>query len=204
MPHPSPTREDIRRALLAMVEEDQRVRAALVADGSLFDGYHLEMQAVHEANADRLERLLDEIGWPVASAVGEDGAQAAWLIAQHAIARPDFQHRCLRLLERASERGEAPAWQAAKLLDRIRFFEGRPQVYGTNLDWDEDGTLGPGPIENAAEVDARRASVGLEPLGEALARSRAAAAEERDRPPADPLERQKRFVAWAREVGWRR
>lgn len=187
-----------------MAEEDRHVRTALAADGSLFDGYHPEMQAVHEANADRLESLLDQIGWPVPSTVGEDGAEAAWLIAQHAIARPNFQRRCLQLLERAVERGEAPAWQAAKLLDRIRLFEGRPQVYGTTLDWAEDGTLGPGSIENPAEVDARRAAIGLEPLDQAVAQARAAAAREGNRPPADPHTRHKRFLAWAREIGWRR
>jgi hypothetical protein len=32
-----------------MVNEDHRVRAELAADGSLFDGYHPRMRAVHEA-----------------------------------------------------------------------------------------------------------------------------------------------------------
>ena len=35
-----PSWDDIRSELLALVEEDQRVRAELVAEGSLFDGYH--------------------------------------------------------------------------------------------------------------------------------------------------------------------
>ena len=44
--------------------EDHRVRAELAADGSLFDGYHPRMRAVHEANAERLAAILSERGWP--------------------------------------------------------------------------------------------------------------------------------------------
>jgi hypothetical protein len=67
----------IRRELLAMVEEDLRVRADLAEDGSLFDGYHPRMRAVHEAHAARLGTILDQRGWPTEPRVGRDGAEAA-------------------------------------------------------------------------------------------------------------------------------
>ena len=44
---------DVRAELLALAEEDHRVRTELATDGSLFRGYHPRMRAVHEANADR-------------------------------------------------------------------------------------------------------------------------------------------------------
>ena len=34
----------LRDELVAMAEEDQRVRAELASDGSLFDGYHPRMR----------------------------------------------------------------------------------------------------------------------------------------------------------------
>src|SRR4051812_42003603 len=88
----------LRDELVTMADEDQRVRAALAADGSLFDGYHPKMQAVHDWNAGRLAQIIAQHGWPGRRLVGEDGARSAWLILQHAIAQPDLQRRGLSLL----------------------------------------------------------------------------------------------------------
>ena len=42
---------DVREKLLALIAEDERVRAELVAEGTLFDGYNARMREVHERNA---------------------------------------------------------------------------------------------------------------------------------------------------------
>jgi hypothetical protein len=193
----------LRDELLAMAAEDQQVRAELAADGSLFDGYHPRMQVVHDKNAARLTKIIEEYGWPGLSLVGEDGAHAAWLVLQHAIGNPPLQRRGLELLRQAVAQGEAPALGAAMLEDRIRFFEGRPQVYGIQFDWDESGELGPLPIEDEASVDERRQSVGLGPLAEDIQRKRDEMAWSLEKAPSDWAERQKQFEAWARTVGWR-
>ena len=70
--------EDVlRNELLAMAAADRRVRAELMADGSLGDGYHPRMEEVHRRNAARLTESIAERGWPGRGLVGEDGAQAA-------------------------------------------------------------------------------------------------------------------------------
>jgi hypothetical protein len=192
-----PVRPDLRDRLLALRDHDLVVRDRLAADGSLFAGYHPEMQAVHEANAAELQGIVDAHGWPTAPLVGKDGADAAWLIAQHAIGLPAFQRACL---EAVRETG-APPWQAAYLDDRIRVLEGRPQLYGTQFDWDADGRLSPEPIEDPDNVDARRAAVGLPPLAGAVEKQRRAGADEPV--PADLEARRRETEAWARSVGWR-
>jgi hypothetical protein len=137
--------------------------------------------------------------------VGPDGAEAAWLIVQHAIGDPELQRQALERLQRASSLGAVPGWQAAFLEDRIRFFEGRHQLYGTQFDWDEAGQLSPAPeIEEPAGVDARRQALGLESLAEATRRHREWAAIDNERPPADPAARRRQMEEWARRVGWRR
>src|SRR5438309_8926559 len=93
----------LREELLAMAAEDQRVRAELAADGSLFDGYHPRMAEVHRRNGDRLAAILDRHDWPGRGLVGEDGAAAAWLILQHAIGDPPLMRRGLELLGRVPE-----------------------------------------------------------------------------------------------------
>ncbi|HEU4681587.1 MAG TPA: DUF6624 domain-containing protein [Gemmatimonadales bacterium] len=194
----------IGRELLHLLEEDERVRAELAADGSLFQGYHPRMQAVHDANAARLAVILDSHGWPGGSQVGEEGGQAAWLIVQHAIAQPAFQRSALGLLQAAVRRGEAPALHAAMLEDRILSLEGRPQRYGTQFDWDAHGRMSPLPLEDPDGVDRRRQKVGLGPLDQALRAQRATIDESAERPPHDWESRQREMEAWCRKVGWRK
>jgi hypothetical protein len=193
----------IRLELLAMAEDDRRARSELAADGSLFEGYHPRMRAVHDAHAKRFGEILDSRGWPGLSQVGPEGANAAWLIVQHAIAQPEFQRRALELLRAAVQLADAPALQAAMLEDRIRTLEGRPQRYGTQFDWDATGQLSPLPIEDPSGVDARRREIGLEPLEAAARHLRAAAEHEGERPPDNWHARQREMEAWCHEVGWR-
>jgi hypothetical protein len=193
----------LREELISMAADDGAMRERLVEDGSLFDGYNPLMAIVHRRNGDRLSEMVDAYGWPGATMVGEEGADAAWLVLHHAIGDPALQRRCLPLLEEAAARGEIPAWHPATLLDGIRFYEGRPQVYGSMFDWDEAGRLVPWAIEDAEGVDERRASVGLPPLADQVASARAGAEREGDHQPADPAARRDEADRWARSVGWR-
>lgn len=181
--------------LLALIALDDATRARLAADGSLFDGYHPEMEAVHRANAARLRALVAAHGWPGRALVGAVAASAAWRIVQHAIGEPDFMRAMLPLLA-ASDVDRA---ELAMLEDRIRVFEGRPQRYGTQSDWDDAGTaLVPSVgVEDPATVDERRAAVGLPPIDW----RRAPPPDEP--PPADPADRRAAAEAWLRRTGWR-
>ena len=193
----------LRHELLTMAEDDLKVRRELAADGSLFRGYHTHMQAVHDTHAARLSAILATHGWPGERQVGRDAAEAAWLIAQHAIAQPALQRAALRALQEAAARGEVPPLQPAMLEDRIRSFEGRPQLYGTQFDWDAAGELSSLPIEDVAGLEERRLAVGLGPLADEVVARRRAAAEGPEQPPADWAERQRDMEAWLRTVGWR-
>lgn len=196
--------EKLRQELLAMRAEDERVREELAKTGELFQGYHPVMEALHLKNAARLEEMLAEYGWLGKSLVGEDGAEAAWLIVQHAISRPDLQRRFLPLLKEQIERGENPAWQAAFLEDRILFFEGKPQIYGSQFDWNERNVMSPYEIFEPEKIDERRASVGLEtPYSECIKAHNKAVKKSNEKPPVDFDKRQREFEDWARQVGWR-
>jgi hypothetical protein len=129
---------------------------------------------------------------------------AAWLVVQHAIGEPAFQREMLVRLEAEVDAGQLPAARVAMLDDRIRAFEGRPQRYGSQVDWDEQGELNPWPpVEEPATVDDRRREVGLPPLAEQMARLRSQARAEGSHPPEDVLEWRRTGEAWARSVGWR-
>jgi len=195
--------EALQAELLTMAEHDLRVRAELVSTGELFDGYNARMAEIHKRNAKKLERIVEEFGWPGISLVGNEGSEAAWLVLQHAIGNPDLQRRCLPLLKAAAETEEIPAFQVACLEDRICVFEGRPQRYGTQFDWDENGMMSPNPLQDPKRVDSYRQSVGLGPLSEKTKEMRLRAAAEGDEYPRNFQKRQKEMDDWARSVGWR-
>jgi hypothetical protein len=157
--------ESLRRELLAMEEEDRRVRQELADNGELGGPYVPRMEAVHVKNAAQLRELIAAHGWPAEDIAGEDGAKAAWFIAQHAIGEPQFQRAALGLLQSCVAEGRTPAWHAAYLEDRISMQEGRPQRFGTQwMDSPDDGRVRPWRLAEPDRVNELRASVGLGPL----------------------------------------
>lgn len=194
--------EFLLKELLALKERDAETRSRLLREGRLYSGYDQEMQQVHRENAERLDALVKQHGWPGISSVGLEGSRAAWLVAQHAICTPVLQRKFCDLLERAAKNGDVPKRQAALLSDRILFNEGKPQVYGTVLDWDEHGELSCS-ISDPGSVDARRREVGLPPLAEELRTQREAARAEGAASPADYEAYRRRGEEWARSIGWR-
>lgn len=155
--------EELRAELLARREEDQRVRKRLTGRSRLSADQVEEMRQIDEANTAWLTELTARRGWPGRTLVGEDGAHAAWLLAQHA--DPERQPAFLELLRAAVTAGEASPREQAYLEDRVRVHAGRPQLYGTQFRSDEQG-LRPLPIEDPQHLDQRRACVGLEPFAE--------------------------------------
>jgi hypothetical protein len=157
--------ETLRSELLSLRETDLRAREELLAANQLGGPYHPRMEAVHVANAARLRELIAEHGWPAEDIAGKDGAEAAWLIAQHAIGEPQFMKQALQLLRACAEQGQVPLWHVAYLEDRIALYEGRPQRFGSQyIDDPRDGLPRPWTLADAEHVNDLRASVGLAPM----------------------------------------
>lgn len=193
--------ETLSQELVAMAKNDLSVREALVADGSLGRAlYHPRMEAVHIGNAARLADIIEQYGWPGNHLVGEEGAWAAWLIAQHAIGNPPFMRHCLSLLKQAAANNDVMPWQAAFLEDRIRMYEGKPQIYGTQFEPNRNGQLEPYPIEHLESVNERRLAVGLNTIEERTVELTAQSTRENMPTPPD-LDQQ--YQTWLYSVGWR-
>ncbi len=77
------TSDGLSERLIAMAEEDARLRDELLRDGSLFEGYNPRMAGLHARNAGALSAIVEEVGWPGRTLAGEKGAAAAWRMLQH-------------------------------------------------------------------------------------------------------------------------
>lgn len=169
--------EELRRELLRRRDEDQRVRHLVSPPKGqhvilLSDEVAEEWQRVDEDNTRWLADLLAARGWPGRTLAGEDGAHAAWLLAQHADRAPVVQQAFLDALRGAVAEGEATPAHLAYLEDRVRVRARLPQLYGTQFTV-ISGAFGPHPIEDPQRLDERRSAAGLDPFCDYEARMRA-------------------------------
>lgn len=103
-----PLNNKLRDELLSMQHEDQKTLQELIDTGKLGTvEYHPRLKEVHERNNKRIKEIIGQQGWPGLSLVGKEGAEAAWLIVQHAVLDTAFMASCLVLLREAVKRGEA-------------------------------------------------------------------------------------------------
>ena len=153
-----PIEPELRLELLTMAEADQKTRSELDSG---------KMSVVDRENSARLGELLAVHDWLGIDLVGCDGANAAWLIAQHADQNLAVQKLALDRLTIAYENGQAEPYQFAYLTDRVRVNTGRKQIYGTQVRFVGDEAQ-PKPLEDPERVDELRREVGLTPLADYL------------------------------------
>ena len=155
--------ESLKNELLTRSKSDQEMRSRAAKDG--FESWD---PSIDEDNTAYLRQVIIETGWPKISDVGEEGARAAWLLAQHADHNHIFQAHCLELMK-ALPKEEVITKDIAYLEDRVRVGRGEPQLYGTQFT-QEDGRFEPRPIEDEENLEKRRAAMGLEPFAVNLQR----------------------------------
>src|SRR5207237_1241900 len=124
-----------------------------------------KLQKTDQKNTARMKEIVASYGWPGKSAVGKDGAHAAWLLVQHADRDLEFQKRCLALMDGAVKKGEVDRKDMAYLVDRVLVGQGKKQMYGTQFR-QKNGKLSVQPVEDEQHLDDRRKEVGLGPLAE--------------------------------------
>lgn len=116
-------------------------------------------------NLIKVKSILDEYGWPGPDIIGRKGNSALFLVIQHADL--ETQEQYLPMMRDAVEDGNASAADLALLEDRVALREGKRQIYGSQIGYDEDRkTYYVLPLEDPDNVNARRREVGLGPIEE--------------------------------------
>jgi hypothetical protein len=151
---------------VAMDQAVQRELSARIQAGQPIGPASARQDSVFNANLEWMRLVLAQYGWPGRRLVGDEGSHGAWLLLQHADRDTALQRTAMQLLETAVRDNDASRRDLAYLTDRVRVAEGRMQVYGTQLQYDSRGCASPKPSEEPDKLDARRASVGLEPAAQ--------------------------------------
>lgn len=162
------TRATLKAELEAMGERDRWAREGnkpgVPMDQKAKRAMWERQQITDTANQLRLEEIVKEHGWPEKKEVGAQAAYNAFMVVQHS--PREYMKRFSPMVQKALERGDISKDMFAMFDDRLRMNYDQPQRYGSQLNTDEKGTRTFWPIEDEANVDKRRAEVGLEPLAE--------------------------------------
>lgn len=113
-------------SLKVMAETDQAIR-----NNDSIEDRSLLMCRIDSLNTAKLMNLMAQYGFPTWKLVGREGAENAWLIAQHSGA--EFLPVFLKQMEKAVKEDNASYANYAMMEDRYRLFEGLPQYYGTQI-----------------------------------------------------------------------
>jgi hypothetical protein len=192
----------IAREIISLMQHDIDTREKLMKDGVLQETYNHSMRNVHHENATRLEEIFNTIGIPTVEKVGIEAYKACWIIVQHSIEHPKFMKRYQTSLNDIANQSKMYQLHLAYLSDRINFFEGRPQKYGTQFDWDDNYEMSPYDFDSLEKVNVRRKSLGLNTLEEQIIIMRKYILDTKQQPPKNLAQRIADFQRWKKEVGW--
>lgn len=146
-------------SLAAMAEIDQAIRREPWSEEN-----RQKMNAIDSTNTAKLEALIAQYGFPTWKLVGREGSHNAWLIAQHSHALLPWY---LTQLRQAVQENNADNYDLAYMEDRFLMYQGRPQIYGSQMSWRivaDDTIKGFYPIVDVEHVNERRLPVGLCPI----------------------------------------
>ncbi len=113
-------------------------------------------------NLNQVRDIIDTKGWLGPSEIGQQGASTIFLVIQHADSATQVKY--LPLMSAAVKKGKARSQDLALLEDRVLTNQGKKQMYGSQVRIDSTGQKSFFPILDEANVNHRRASVGLGPL----------------------------------------
>jgi hypothetical protein len=109
---------------------------------------------------------------------------------------------CLPWIEQAYRFGGVPNDWFAEFYDTVMYFENKPQIFGTFLDWTTSLEVGPWVIFEPSKIDDRRKLFSLRLHAEDYAIRVSQWNERSPVPPHDYRSYFESLEAWATSVGW--
>lgn len=138
--------------LSEVLESDQRIRRS-----NDFIKYAKE----DHRNQELVISIIEKCGMPTLKEVDQRRMDAIWLGLQHST--KEIRKKYFPQVEKAVKNGDLSKGQYALMKDRMLMDEGKPQIYGSQI---ENGKLY--ELENPKTVNERRKEMGMEPIEDYL------------------------------------
>jgi hypothetical protein len=164
----------LKRELLTIWNEDQDIRQEWTKAWNKFgdksptvDSIIKIMRYKDSIHIAIVSKILDEKGWVGKDKIGKLANNTFFIVIQHSNLKT--QQKYLPMMRTAAKEGNTETSWLALLEDRVALGEGRKQIYGSQIYWNEKTNKSyVAPLEDPDNVDKRRKEVGLDPLSHYL------------------------------------
>ena len=164
------TNKKLQKELAEIIRTDQEPRNRIVAawnehptDTLLHRSIASEVLRADSTNLIKVCNVLDSRGFVGKDEVGDE-CIALWLVIQHSPL--EYQQKYLPIFKVAAMKGDLPKETIALMEDRVALQLGKPQIYGSQGNVNEQGIFVPAEIIEPENVDSRRAEMDMRPLDE--------------------------------------
>ena len=140
--------------LSEVLESDQRIRRS---------NDFIKFAKEDHRNQELVVSIIEKCGMPTLKEVNQEQMDAIWLVLQHST--KEIRKKYFPQIEKAVKNGDLSKQDYALMKDRILMDEGKPQIYGSQI---ENGKLY--KLENPKTVNERRKEMGMEPIEDYLKR----------------------------------
>jgi|GEM_PF-2388307 len=121
----------------------------------------------HVINERKVRAILDSHGWPAKSVIGEQGNLTISNVLQHSA--NDIRIKYLPMMRQAVQEGNLHPRFLVRAEDRIATDRGDLQIYGGQMKYyPETKSFNVWPVFDPANIDERRAKIGLGPIADHL------------------------------------
>ena len=157
----SPAKYDkkLNEELIKMAKKQREMLQQVVAKDQSKKSDQDKLHKLYEEDTARLCEILKDSGWPTLELVGESGVTAAYHILKNSPSY-ELQRDLLPVILAAIKKDEKQKPEFAGLFDRLRVSAGMRQLFGTQAA-SVGGFIVLYPIEDEANVDARRTQFGM-------------------------------------------
>lgn len=159
------SRKNVNAVLERVFDGDQSVRGKAATTGTHLKEYQQSADEQHKQDSidqKTVFYILDKYGWLPEKEISSKASRGIFYVIQHA--GLDAQIKYQDLVIQAFRKKQIGDYEYAIFIDRIKMFEGKNQLYGTQLGMDNIGNLFLYPVEDPTKLDSIRALAGLEPF----------------------------------------
>ena len=158
---PSTPDKKLREELLKMAGKQRELLQQVVAKDQTKQSERDKLHKLYEEDTVRLCQIIKTNGWPTTALVSNEGVFATFQILKNA--NFELQRDLLPVIIAAIKKDPFQKVEFAGLYDRLRVGAGMKQLFGTQA-VSMGGFLVLYPIEDQANLDARRKEFGLSPI----------------------------------------
>lgn len=169
--------KDVSKALEKVFDDDQNNRELpniiLKKFGATSKEYQYAIEKQHaedSTNQKIVFTILDKYGWPSKNKISAKASNAIFYVIQHAGLEAGIKYA--EMVKNASKNNQIGSYEYTIFIDRQKMFQGKNQIYGTQLGMDNIGNMFLYPVEDIDSIDFKRKSMGLELIEEYLKKSK--------------------------------